>query len=355
MARPRRRRWGGRAHHRRGRHARRPRVRGRAGGAVDLYVRTAALRCGASIVFKQEGRAQLGALAGTSIRFQGRRSRSPAFAGASSDRSGRRTRRRARTPTTRSGKARAGPRLAGRVRLRLPQGRETSGGPAPTTASARRGLGRRRLVPRLPALRQDVFGFHSFLRDRPVISNLTPDGPRREGRRPLGVRGADDARAESTIRLASDDCANNHFEFARPSRPCNEVQCFDLSDADDPSGDRCPFCEPLFARRYPRGRRARLRTTRRHTACFAAGSRSARRRARRPQRRSGRHSTAASSFMAYMTSITDQFEFVTQELGQQPDFKEAGCRRRRRSGLAERHGSRHARSACASTDATIAS
>jgi Dyp-type peroxidase family len=190
-------------------------------------------------------------------------------------------------------------------------------------------------------LRQDVFGFHSFLRDTAGVLGVPPDlfGAKLVGRWPSGApilraQNSDDAA------LADNDCANNNFEFQAdatqepgdpPDSPgagqCAEPGRFPESPGDKP-GIICPYAGHI-RKTYPRddvfnnngSRGLNENTTQTH----------------RLLRRGIPFGEVSSStttapfedtvdrgllFLAYQTSVVEQFEFVTKAWVNNANFKE---------------------------------
>jgi Dyp-type peroxidase family len=178
-------------------------------------------------------------------------------------------------------------------------------------------------------LRQDVFKFHSFLHEHAAPRNLTPAalGAKLVGR---WMSGAPTMRVplQDDPLLGSDDCANNHFAFQsagiptkRESPPGSDL-CSDITHPQSPAdarGLRCPLSSHI-RKAHPRDdvRAAETETHRllRRGIPFGVSSRST------PQAPADDGVDRGLLFMAYMTSITDQFEFVMKNWVNNPDFKE---------------------------------
>lgn len=192
-------------------------------------------------------------------------------------------------------------------------------------------------------LRQDVAGFERFVRQQSATAHLTEDhlGAKLVGRWDSGAPILR-ATTQDNTRLAADDCANNHFEFQGESERIRrgdretDVDCADdfHPSAGDKEGRLCPFAGHI-RKTYPRDDVA-------DTPYGAAQSglpnevetqthRLLRRgipfgepfhRAREP------HAPDSGDrgllFLAYQTSIVEQFEFVTRSWVNTPDFKEPG-------------------------------
>jgi Dyp-type peroxidase family len=174
-------------------------------------------------------------------------------------------------------------------------------------------------------LRQDVHAFHSFLHDQAAALGLTPAGlgARLVGRWASGAPTMREPDADDPS-LGGDDCANNHFEFleATPStrHPTGRDQCSDTTfpqSPGDPGGDRCPFAAHI-RKSYPRDdlREAETQTRRllRRGIPFGPSSQST------PEVPVADGVDRGLLFMAYMTSIVGQFEFVTKRWVNAPDF-----------------------------------
>jgi Dyp-type peroxidase family len=175
-------------------------------------------------------------------------------------------------------------------------------------------------------LRQDVHAFHSFLHDQAAALGMTPAGL---GARLVGrwASGAPTIREPDTDdpSLGGDDCANNHFEFLEATPPTGHPggrdQCSDTTfpqSPGDPGGDRCPFAAHI-RKSYPRDdlREAETQTHRllRRGIPFGPSSQST------PEVPVDDGVDRGLLYMAYMTSIVDQFEFVTKQWVNAPAFR----------------------------------
>lgn len=191
-------------------------------------------------------------------------------------------------------------------------------------------------------LRQDVSGFHRFLNEQAAELGVNPAmlGAKLVGR---WSSGAPIMRATNTDdrAVADDDCANNHFEFQDPTAPTanppGRNQCQDTTlpqSPGDKTGDICPFAAHI-RKSYPRDDEA-------EESQYGGGSKpdlpnerntQTHRLLRRgiPFGESSRSTPAVPHddgvdrgllFMAYMTSIEDQFEFVTKNWVNSADFKD---------------------------------
>src|SRR5919198_5610451 len=176
-------------------------------------------------------------------------------------------------------------------------------------------------------LRQDVHKFHSFLHDQAAPLGLTPAalGARLVGR---WASGAPTMRTPETDNpnLGDDECANNHFEFQEETEPTQNLrgpdQCEDTTYPQSPAdktGDRCPFAAHI-RKSYPRDdvdeRETQTHRLLRRGIPFGPSSRST------PAVPVADDADRGLLFMDYMTSIIDQFEFVTKRFVNNPDFKD---------------------------------
>jgi Dyp-type peroxidase family len=181
-------------------------------------------------------------------------------------------------------------------------------------------------------LRQDVFKFHSFLSDQAKPFGLTPAalGAKLVGRWASGAPIMREPKYDNP-RLADDECANNHFEFETATVPTESAsedgQCEDMTywqSPGDRSGDLCPFAGHI-RKAYPRDDsppgEAETQTHRllRRGIAFGPSSRST------PEVPVKDDVDRGLLFMAYMTSITGQFEYVTEHFVNDPDFREANA------------------------------
>jgi Dyp-type peroxidase family len=206
-------------------------------------------------------------------------------------------------------------------------------------------------------LRQDLFNFHNFLKN--IASHFkTPDtqfssGPRMIGSSLVGrwLSGAPVERVpdDDNRELADDDCANNHFEYQEAVETIAESDResdFDCRDdefpapVEDPSGTRLPFTGHI-RKAYPRDdisnnptedleidprcRRARTDLNESNTQThrilrrgipFGPVSAST------PEAPFDDGVIRGLHFLAYQTSIKDQFEFITRCWVNNQDFKE---------------------------------
>jgi Dyp-type peroxidase family len=174
-------------------------------------------------------------------------------------------------------------------------------------------------------LRQDAYAFHSFLHDQAAALGLTPAGlgARIVGRWASGAPTMREPDADDPS-LGGDDRANNHFEFLEatpPTRhPSGRDQCSDTTfpqSPGDPGGDRCPLAAHI-RKSYPRddlrGAETQTRRLLRRGIPFGPSSQST------PEVPADDGVDRGLLFMAYMTSIVGQFEFVTKRWVNAPDF-----------------------------------
>jgi Dyp-type peroxidase family len=181
-------------------------------------------------------------------------------------------------------------------------------------------------------LRQDVFEFHNFLHGHagPLHLNPVTLGARLVGRWASGAPTMREPDQDNPV-LGDCDCANNHFEFKDPSEattePAGEGQCTDATYAQSPgdaTGERCPFAGHI-RKVYPRDDtppgESETQTHRllRRGIPYGPSSRST------PEAPVEDDIDRGLLFMAYMTSITDQFEYVTKRFVNDPNFKATGA------------------------------
>lgn len=192
-------------------------------------------------------------------------------------------------------------------------------------------------------LRQDVPLFHKFLNKLGKDFKIDPDlvGAKLVGRWPSGspvVRLPDtDPVGADGKRMGDDDCANNNFEFnegeegdEEPTGPPSPADCIDnFPDAptSDPEGKSCPFTAHI-RKTYPRNdltpasatdidvNEVATQTHRllRRGIPFGEVSKSTPKNPKNDDVDRGLH------FLAYQTSIADQFEFVTEAWVNNKDF-----------------------------------
>ena len=206
-------------------------------------------------------------------------------------------------------------------------------------------------------LRQDVFAFHKFLKRVAihfrVHDTMFSSGPRMVGASLVGrwPSGAPVERVpnDDNRNLANDDCGNNHFEYqdaVEVISAADRESDFDCQDdqfpapEEDPTGRRLPFTGHI-RKAYPRDdesddptldpfvdppcRRARADLNESNTQThrilrrgipFGPVSPST------PDSPFDDGVDRGLHFLAYQTSIEDQFEFITRCWVNNPDFKE---------------------------------
>jgi Dyp-type peroxidase family len=201
-------------------------------------------------------------------------------------------------------------------------------------------------------LRQDVGGFHDFLKTEGIRLNL---GPGSLGAKCVGrwASGAPIERAPEADNLAMsrDDCANNAFDFQvgtipkSPTRPgeCKDNFPNDLAKADK-FGAICPFAGHI-RKAYPRD-----------DVPLSGNKKGPPNEANTETHRLLRRGIPFGDpfdptvipddgnrgllFLAYQTSIINQFEFVTKNWVNNPNFKEPGSGHDPILGQTNRSGSR---------------
>jgi Dyp-type peroxidase family len=191
-------------------------------------------------------------------------------------------------------------------------------------------------------LRQDVAGFHSFLKATgdSIHSDEATVGAKLVGRWKSGapiMRARDDKKEPlkgDIPALGDDDCANNHFEYQEKTNPMTAPsgsdQCSDTTfpqSNGDKTGKVCPFGAHI-RKAYPRN----------DTGTLATGIGEVSTQTHRLLRRgipfgspffspndpaktkdSGNRGLV---FAAYQTSIVEQFEFVQSSWANNPNFKD---------------------------------
>jgi Dyp-type peroxidase family len=205
-------------------------------------------------------------------------------------------------------------------------------------------------------LRQDVGGFHKFLKDEAAKLGTNPLFPDMLGARLVGRwrSGAPVIRTPSAENpeLAKDDCANNNFEFrggAEEIPAAAKTTPFDCSDDQTPpygigdlTGERCPFAGHI-RKAYPRDDKSDTSGVENPDAVDCHSRRDlneSNTQTHRLLRRGIPFGEASKStpndpkndskdrgllFLAYQTDIARQFEFVTSCWVNNPDFKEIGA------------------------------
>ena len=186
-------------------------------------------------------------------------------------------------------------------------------------------------------LRQDVGGFHDFLKREGDRLNLGPElfGAKCVGRWASGAP-IERATKADNAQMSRDDCANNAFNFQggtipKPPTP-NSGQCKDnfpnaLAKADT-LGLVCPFAGHV-RKAYPRDDVSSTPKT--HPDPNEADTETHRLLRRGIPFGDPFDATVIPDdgnrgllFLAYQTSIVDQFEFVTKNWVNNPDFKDPG-------------------------------
>jgi Dyp-type peroxidase family len=186
-------------------------------------------------------------------------------------------------------------------------------------------------------LRQDVGGFHEFLKTDGDLRNL---GPELFGAKCVGrwASGAPIERAPTTdnLKMSRDDCANNAFNFQEATLPkvpkSGSGQCKDRFPADlakaDTLGAVCPFAGHI-RKAYPRDDTPL-------TGNKKGPPNEANTETHRLLRRGipfgdpfdptviPDDGNRGLLFLAYQTSIVNQFEFVTKNWVNNPNFKDPG-------------------------------
>jgi len=192
-------------------------------------------------------------------------------------------------------------------------------------------------------LRQDVGGFHRFLHDQAKALHVKDPanasaarlvGAKLVGRWPSGAPVPKTPNDENAC-LGDNDCRNNHFEFQGDTdlihrRSGDENACVDddanLQAKADVAGDRCPFSAHI-RKTYPRDddsasvpdlNEASTQTHRLLRRGLPYGPVSA----STPDAPVFDDTDRGLQFLAYQTSIDDQFEFVIRNWVNNADFKD---------------------------------
>jgi Dyp-type peroxidase family len=186
-------------------------------------------------------------------------------------------------------------------------------------------------------LRQEVGKFHRFLGQLAAKFQLTPEfvGARIVGRWPSGAPVVVTPQHDDAP-LGDDACRNNNFEYQAPDSPpakpvhlpgdvCPNVQ----PPANDPSGAKAPFAAHI-RKAYPRN------DTSQTIPGLGENSTQTHRLLRRGIPYGAQSASTLTSpvddgvdrgllFLAYQVSLVDQFEFVTANWVNNPNFKENGA------------------------------
>jgi Dyp-type peroxidase family len=181
-------------------------------------------------------------------------------------------------------------------------------------------------------LRQDVGGFHKFLEETATQLGIDPRlfGAKCVGRWDSGAPILRTPLGDNPA-MSRDDCANNRFEFGKASpivKPPGPDQCVDKFPASpgDKTGDICPFSGHI-RKAYPRDdtsgvgkpdpNESDTQTHRLLRRGIPFGD---------PFDRTivPDNGERGLLFLAYQTSIVNQFEFVTHAWVNNPDFKDPG-------------------------------
>jgi Dyp-type peroxidase family len=185
-------------------------------------------------------------------------------------------------------------------------------------------------------LRQDVASFHRFLARLAAQFRVTAEfvGAKMVGRWTSGAPVVSSPQADDQ-KLGGDECQNNNFEFQTsangtakpvhlPGHVCRHVQ----PPANDPAGAKAPFAAHI-RKTYPRN----------DTSASIPQLNESSTQTHRLLRRGIPYGVESAStptspfddlvdrglvFLAYQTSIVDQFEFVTAAWANKPDFKDGG-------------------------------
>jgi Dyp-type peroxidase family len=204
-------------------------------------------------------------------------------------------------------------------------------------------------------LRQDVGGFHEFLREQGDLLNLGPElfGAKCVGRWASGAP-IERAPQDDNPKMSRDDCANNAFDFQKDTTPKNPPlhstdQCKDHFPQDlakkDDQGLVCPFAGHI-RKAYPRD----------DVSLSPAGIAHPPNEADTETHRLLRRGIPFGSpfdptiipddgnrgllFLAYQTSIVNQFEFVIRNWVNEPDFKDKGAGHDPILGQSDKNGNR---------------
>jgi Dyp-type peroxidase family len=201
-------------------------------------------------------------------------------------------------------------------------------------------------------LRQDVGGFHDFLKDQGDRLKLGPElfGAKCVGRWASGAP-IERAPKDDNLKMSRDDCANNAFDFQDATVPKppkqGSGQCADnfpnALAQEDKDGLTCPFAGHI-RKAYPRDDVSKNPKVKDPNEADTETHRLLRR---------GipfgdpfdptvipDDGNRGLLFMAYQTSIVNQFEFVTQNWVNNPNFKDPGSGHDPILGQADKNGNR---------------
>ncbi|MCC5637763.1 Dyp-type peroxidase [Nostoc sp. CHAB 5844] len=184
-------------------------------------------------------------------------------------------------------------------------------------------------------LRQDVFKFHKFLNDKAVELNADPRkvSAKLVGRWPSGAPTVRTPEADAPS-LGNDDNANNDFEFNGDDPPENGFFKNDVvPPSEDATGLRCPFIAHT-RKTYPRNDKTpggggpgpneidRSEVTTQTHRLLRRGIPYGPVSASTPDEpiEDPKFVDRGLHFLAYQTSIVDQFEFVTKFWSNNPNF-----------------------------------
>jgi Dyp-type peroxidase family len=182
-------------------------------------------------------------------------------------------------------------------------------------------------------LRQHVFMFHDFLKKTAAHYQVSPDlvGARMIGRWASGAPAVrlDEAvpPGQDNLALAYNDCRNNHFQYAaadaQEQRQPQRGDCRDETPPpDDPQGFQVPFAAHI-RKAYPRNDRSNVvnaSLTQTHRLLRRGIPYGEQSRSTPDEPVPDDDVDRGLLFLAYQVSITDQFEFITQNWLNSPGF-----------------------------------